>query len=282
VHRALRTTLRRGQYCAWRSCRALLSKKAETGPVAILYVYADKAKYPRTRSFIEEYRRWLGERQITLVCIDNFSESAQPRQTHEGVWDIGGDNSYREFSGWRKGLRFLDELTPLPMTVVFANDACLNYAECGADSLFFRTRFDGRAVAQSRKGLVGLVDYAPDQQALLGHDVSSWVRSNFFCLPLKLATALPWVFISEEILDRILPLEYQGVVVSTTADTNENLRVFLTDWITREWRSATQPTAATWPILRKKLAAILNERMLTASVRAQGYDVVEASKLRWL
>lgn len=206
----------------------------------------------------------------------------EPRQTEEGIWEIGGDNSYREFSGWRKGLKFVEKLGQPPNAVVFANDACLNYAHRGCDPLFFRMRFDNRSVAVSEQGLVGVVDHAPNQQVLLGHNVTSWVRSNFFCLPLKLATALPWVFIPEDILNRILPLNYEGAVLSATPDTNENLREFLTVWITREWSWVTQPSAETWPILRKKVVAILNERMLTASVRALGYDVVEASKLKWV
>lgn len=283
MHKLFRTTLRWGKYRAWQSIRAISSKKTKAGSVAILYVFAEQGRYPKTRTFVEDYWRWLGDRKTTLVCIDNLSESKEPIQTKKGMWDIGGDNSYREFSGWRKGLRFVENLVQHPDIIVFANDACLNYADVGLDPLFYRLRFDKRTIAAaSEKGLVGIVDQAPNQQILLGQDVTSWVRSNFFCLPSRLASALPWVFIPDDILNCILPLHYQGTMVNATPHTNENLREFLNIWITQRWRWAAQPTTETWPLLRNKLTAILNERMLSGTVRKLGYDIVEASRLKWI
>jgi len=281
VRRAFKAALRRGKFCAWWAFRAVLSRRLDAGLTAIVYVFAERERYPNSRGFIEGYRRWLGDSQTTLVCVDNLSEAKEPVQTGKGVWDIGGDNSYREFSGWRKGLKFVEKLELQPDRVVFANDACLNYAHRGLDSLFFRMRFDKVGMRGARAGLLGVTERASDQHILLGQDVSSWVRCNFFCLPSKLASGLPRTFIPEDIVDRIIPPYYRGAVVNATPDTNEAFREFLTIWITRRWHRAMQPTAEAWPMLRKKLIAMLNERMLTASVRRLGYDVIEASRLRW-
>jgi hypothetical protein len=168
-----------------------------------------------------------------------------------------------------------------PALVLYVNDACLNYRSHGWDETFFRMRFDDRSIARADRALLGMVNRAPSKHVLFGRDVSTWVKTNFFCLPLSLAQSLPWTFLDDATLARLLPAAYDGTIVNPTDDMNEDLRLFLTRWMTELWHRSTPASAETWPFLRQKLIAILNERMLTSHLRENGHTVIDAEPLLW-
>lgn len=269
-------------WLAWHKIRAFLHPKQLQFPVAILYLFAETRRYPHTKAFVERYRRWLGESRTVLLQINNLAVGVPPRYLGRGVWDCPGDNSYWEFSGWRRGLTLLDALDLKVEVVIFINDACLNFSGRGFDERFFKTRFGWPTLRRARSELVGVTNRSEDLHSLLGHDVSFWVRSNFFAMPMSAARRLPWMFIDPATLERILPRQCKDVVVPPTDDTNEAFRRFLVSWVTARWRRAEALTPENWPFFRSKLIAILNERMLTRAARSEGLPVLDVSELPWL
>lgn len=283
----LRKFLQIAKFWVWYVCRQIVSPFSSSYKkfdVAILYLTAERNRYPHTRAFVEQYRRWLGKERVKLICIDNFAPTAVPRQVDDGIWEIGGDNTYWEFSGWKRAIHSLPQLGISPEVLVFINDACMNQAATvNRNALFYRMRYDWRALDRARHEMVGCIESHKSHQnhRLLGHDVSSHVRSNFFALPTILAKDLTWAEIVPPVLPRLIPEKYLDRVINSTADSSEELQQFLQDWLTKSWQRATEPNEENWPLLRQKLIAILNERMLTASVRAKRIPIYDADKIIW-
>jgi hypothetical protein len=213
-----------------------------------------------------------------LVQIDNFKPDLVPRLIGRNSWEMGGDNSSWEFSGWKRAIGTLKQLGVKADVLIFINDACLNH---NRDELYYRMRFDWRCLNLARTHLVGCIDHSDCQHLLLGHDVSTFVRSNFFAMPHALAGDLAWTFAEPDLLSRILPERLSEPVISRTEELNENFRSFLENWITVRWHRSAKPTPTNWPFLRQKAVACLNERMLTAMVRQKGYPTFDATNVLW-
>jgi hypothetical protein len=162
--------------------------------------------------------------------------------------------------------------------IIFINDACLN---CNRDELYYRMRFDWRCLSKARSRFAGCFDHAHSQHILLGHDVSIYVRSNFFAMSRTLAQELDWTFLSPTTLAEILPECLSNDIIEQTPYMNENFRAFSKEWITATWHRSQTPTPQNWNFLRNKWIACFNERMLTASVRKKGIPLFNAQDVLW-
>jgi hypothetical protein len=96
------------------------------------------------------------------------------------VYRVGGDNQYREFSGWQKGLETLNGLDVLCDVILFANSAFLKPGESFlrdyADITLLRKLLDDNAI-------VGRIDNIGKRFFVYGYDVSHWVCTNCFFVP---------------------------------------------------------------------------------------------------
>jgi hypothetical protein len=279
--RSLHPVMRQGRFLAWYAVRKAadsLRGKSRRFSVAVLYLTAEKSRYPATQGFVDRYRTWLGADHVNLIRIDNFHPDLPLTHVSPGVWETGGDNSSWEFSGWKRGLRSIQQLGLSPQVVVFVNDACLNHRR---DELYYRMRFDWRSLTCARSGLVGCLDRSYSQHIMFGHDVSTYVRSNFFAMPFHLAGQLPWDFMQPPASTEILPVRLADPCIAQTKFLNESFRQFSEEWITKTWHRAAKPTNTNWPFLRQKWIACFNERMLTASVRALNAPVFDAQRVLW-
>jgi hypothetical protein len=242
--------------------------------LAVLYVYADTQKYPRSYKYLSRLIRRIIGFEITIVRIDNFNENKKARQEEHNVYDIAGDNRYWEFSGWKTGLEFLRDKRVEPDLIMFVNDAFLNYSKKGKDYKYYKSRISSITLNRLNNSVLGLIDSHKKVEILLGHDVSSWIRTNLFVVPYSVAEQLEFPLIDDQIITEMLPIEYTGTILRKTDHLNSDLRIFLENWITREWWQARIPTIKNWGFLRSKLVAILNERMLAAKIRELNLQIV--------
>lgn len=248
--------------------------------IVVFYLYADRQKYPHSHNNVEKLLRYIGA--VTLISIDNFrvADQKKNRSFNRYVFDIAGDNSFWEFSGWRKGVNFcLSEFGDCDFDVaLFINDAFLNSSAFGRDLRYFKNLFNVLTLACAQSGVLGQIDVSDNKHILCGYDVSSFVRSNIFAMPYGLACDLKFSYFSEDDISMLIPNTYNyGKITMPVNFMNENFRIFLEDWLTNRWQGKVQLEPKNWPIFRGKLTAILNERMLSAECRQKGYPLLTGS-----
>lgn len=252
--------------------------------IAVLFVYADVKAYEHSAEALTEVFRMHPPYISPVVRIDNFNPDKEVTQIDEQTWDIPGDNTWREFSGFEKGIRFVETFENLPDVVVCVNDAFLNYARWGADVRYFRRLFNPIVLREAQSALIG-VHCVPDTPAkdhrLLGYDVSEWIRTNFFALPYSTAVDHLGPAVTEKEADELFDREWSGRMFKPNNLCSKDFEEFQIEWMTRRWRWATTPDADNWQAMRMKLIAILNERMLTATIRAAGVPMRYPERMRW-
>ena len=250
--------------------------------LAILYVYADRKKYPNTFDYLKKLIKRIHNFEHTIVKIDNFNEHKEVHKAGPNTYDIGGDNRFWEFSAWQKGLDFLRDRHINPDFIIFANDSFLNHEKRGKDYKYYKLRINSITLNRLNNSVLGYVDRRKESQTLLGHDVSSWVRTNMFVMPYKVAEQLELPLLGDRIINEILPTGYTKRIFKETDHLNLKLRIFLENWIVREWHQAATPTAENWDFLRSKLVSILNERMLTARIRELDLEIINMNRVSFI
>jgi hypothetical protein len=263
-----------------RAVAALARNGFRRRKLAVLYLYADTKKYPHTYAGLQTILRGLVGVDVTVVKVDNFHEEKEPTCIGPNTYDMGGDNRYWEFSGWKKGVRFLEARGIEADYVLFVNDAFLNLSDMWYDPYHYRRRLTTSTLYTLGRRAIGIVDTHRRQETLKGREVSSWIRSNFFLVPYSVGRQLDLVYLNDEEIGRILPEQYEGRVTIDSPLLNSELAGFLNEWITTRWSQSQSPSAANWPFLRAKLRAILNERLLTAQLRQLGVPILDINYAR--
>lgn len=252
--------------------------------VAILYIYFDTKRYPDSARTLTEMFRWHPPYISSIVQIDNFHSDKEVTRIDERTWDIPGDNTWREFSGWERGVQFLAGLDEKPDVVVCVNEAFMNYGKAGGDVRYLRRLFGPRVLREARTALIG-VHGIPDTKRmdakLFGHDVSRCIRTHFFSLPYLTALEHLRPVLTEDQVNELFDLEWSGRVFRPNNACSSDLEAYLTEWVTKGWRWSMEPDADNWPAIRMKLVALLNERLLTASILDAGVPVRSVPGLRW-
>lgn len=249
--------------------------------VGVVYLYAETDRYPHAAASLRRVFSWHSNVKIQYVCVDNLQSGKAPKQIEHNVWKIAGDNRWWEFSGWQKGLHFLTQGETQPRVAVCVNDAFLNYAQRGLDRRHFRRAFQPAILESAEHALIGHTNAAAEEHRLLDYDVTRWVRSNFFALPFDTALEFVRPHLTEKQVDTLFDRVWRGRIFRPNDLCNDALESFLTEWITQRWRRASEPSSETWPSLRMKLIAILNERLMTALPVSAGIPLLEAPQGRW-
>ena len=213
------------------------------------------------------------------VVVDNALDGRVELELDGATTCISGDNTWREFSGWDRGLGWLDAVyAPRPESaLLLANDTVQRahwreYLE-GTDSARVRE-------ALARGGLCGKTDAYPREVELFGLRVQRWLRSAFMVAtatvvdrlrPFALPFAERQIFASDplELFRRPSPLDanYQG---------------YLRSWLLGEpgelqsrWHAAAPLSSGNAAELRGKARAILCEHHLSARASALGLPLVD-------
>lgn len=260
-----------------RRFRRLAGMTPDSSRVLVLFVGFDRIRYARAHAAITSLVGEFAPGQATLVRIDNAHESLDPRETGPNEFAIGGDNASWEFSGWQRGLDFAIARGIAFDHVVFVNDAFLN-GELGPEPfglLEIRELLNPYTLAQLQTGLLGRVDLNRFPVVIDGLDAGRWVRSCAFAMDRSTAEGIRLVAVDPAGAERFLPRDFSKELLLPDAPVNREFADFLVRWISTRWRRAQQVDASNWPFIRGKLTAILNERLLTARLRAKGVPICE-------
>ena len=213
------------------------------------------------------------------VVVDNALGGQLELELDATTTCSSGDNAWREFSGWDRGLAWLDSAYPIrpESVVVLANDTLhrAHWSEYLEGIEPARVR---EAVA--RGGLLGRIDAYPRPIEVFGLRVQRWVCSAFVLttgasVDRLRPFALP--FRDEE----IFAADVRGLF-RRPSPLSENYRSYLRSWLLGDagelesrWHAAGPPSSTQLDALRGKVRAILCEHHLGARAAALGMPLID-------
>jgi len=160
----------------------IIFSKIDNISLAVIFVEYDKNKFKNTFDKLRQYLKVLNECRITFIRVDNKHEEQELTLIDENVYVVGGNNEYREFSGWQKGIETIYSLNIPCNLVLFTNEAFLNPGESFlkdySHTSLLRKSLDNDAI-------IGRIDSFGKNIFVYGYDVSNWVCTNCFLAPLS-------------------------------------------------------------------------------------------------
>ncbi len=216
--------------------------------------------------------------RFNFVRIDNKREDLELSKSGQ-TRTMGGDNRYREFSGWQKGVEAIDRLKLPCDLVLFVNDMFLapgeSFLKDYASLDIFKRSLEQRAI-------IGRIDSTGHHYTAYGYDLSRWVCTNCFLAPKAALEAVGNLVTVRENISDFLAESYPGTgLFKADAPMNDAYKVWLEEWLTQKWHSRFVVSAATWELFRTKVRNILNEALLTARFTEVGFKPQEYGDRRY-
>jgi hypothetical protein len=187
---------------------------------------------------------------------------------------VGGDNRFREFSGWQKGVASINTISRNFDLILFANDMFLKPGES-----FLKDYANISLLKKANENkIIGRIDSTGQHYTAYGYDVSQWVCTNCFLAPMRAIEQLKDMVSVKDNLADFLPDTYPGPQTLPTsffkenAPINETYKAWLIEWLTKRWHSKFQIEEKAWDLFRIKVRNILNESLLTARLAEIGYE----------
>lgn len=257
--------------------------------VALLYLQYDPGKHGADPGELEDVLGSLAGVSSYTIVVDNKRDGRREERGRRRAI-IGGDNSRWEFSGWARGVEYLDRLGMDFDAVLFATDAYpVNYPQI-KNSL--RTGAVQLAIEQ---GLAtGLLNFAnrvkgalryfmvrPEKYGLDGRVINSWLRSNFFLVPFGAVKVVAGLTVDRA---RYFPASLTDAVFLPAAPVAKNLRNMILSYLCPSralsplpstWHSGFDLDGSTYTFFVAKATAILHEMSLMPALESQGYQTVD-------
>jgi len=121
-------------------------------------------------------RRIFPDATLRTAIVDNAEGGLRESAIEDAVHRIGGDNSMHEFSGWDRGIAWMESryAPPPDATFVLANDTV---ARSDKHDRVVNIPAE-RAAAAARGALVGWIDEYPRPVELFGASVRQWIDTS--------------------------------------------------------------------------------------------------------
>lgn len=258
----------------------LQSQKLSLAVIYVEYDRNDNGASGQNFSTLQRYLAPIIETDITFLRVDNKNELSPINQISPYSYTIGGDNTFREFSGWQKGFSTLAQNRKGYDLVLFVNDMFLAPGESFLKD--YGTK-DLLKKSLTENSIIGRIDSTGQSYTVYGYDVSRWVCTNCFLAPWKAIETLSDIVSIKNNLDDFLPTSLPQIVgpvaqnttlalqiFKNTAPINDQYKIWLVEWLTERWHSRFDIEETTWDLFRTKVRNILNESLLTARLREIG------------
>jgi len=219
-------------------------------------------------------RRWFPLAVQRIVIVDNAITFDLEREVRRNVDLISGDNVEREFTGYEKGLQFLQRRYGMRASspVIVANDTFLS--SYGGGKFLKDFTLANVHVGLALGALVGHVDAYPEPVGWDGKKFQKWVRTSLMVTRWETLQALLPLSLPYE--DKELFAAKDGFFAKN-APPDETYREYLETWLFRDpkegstfresWHSKEKLDKRSRDRLRAKARCIFCEHQL--SLRAQ-------------
>ncbi len=219
-------------------------------------------------------RRWFPLAVQRIVVVDNAITVDLEREIRRNVDLISGDNVEREFTGYEKGLQFLQRRYGLRASspIIVGNDTFLS--SYGGGKFLKDFTLANVHVGLALGALVGHVDSYPEPVGWDGKKFQRWVRTSLMVARWEALQALLPLSLPYE--DKELFAAKEGFFAKN-APPDETYREYLETWLFRDakegsafresWHSKEKLTKQSRDRMRAKARCIFCEHQL--SLRAQ-------------
>ncbi len=241
----------------------------------VLYLFADRKKYPHARDAVERLIRRMPGYDVTLIAIDNFGEGRPAEQISPTCFEMGGDNTQWEFSGWQVGLDFIRRRGFDCDVVLFVNDSFLNKTADGYDFDWYAHSYNTIMLDRvTPLSALGRIWKSEGPHRIRGIPVPYYLQTHFFALGVELCRELAMPFVKDAEANGLLPLEWDGKWFTESALINEEMKDDIIRHLTSVWKFKRSVGPDTWPILRGKTVAMLNERLLMTYLQSKNARIL--------
>ena len=247
--------------------------------LAVLFLEYDNGKYSNAFARFKGYTEKLRKCDIRYYIIDNNKEGEGSARISDTLYRMDGDNSAWEFSGWRKGLTYLQRRHIDYDAVLLANNAFFAY---GWSLLEFADKINLPAWLLQGHSVMGHIDTKDIYLEVFGYDVSRWICTNSFFLSRRAIEEIgDIVSLNNTDMDDIISPQFPGALekkdcvryFKETSPLNDNYKQMVITWLTEEWHGKFEIREATWVFFRNKVRSLLNESLLTAKIIKSGYSI---------
>ena len=253
-----------------RRIRRIVVRKTRRCETLVLFLYAEGTRYPNAPAAARKVFSEFGSDPGHFVAINNFASTEFHRQLSDREHEISGDNSAWEFSGWQRGLDWARAQGIKHDRVIFINDAFLKDSLAGRNLAYFRSMLNPVTLDGTVGGVFGKIDFGASGNRIGIIACVSWVRSIAFCVDSQLLAGLSIVGVDPSLASSCFESAWSGSLLRDTAPISPVLRSRLVAWLTQHWSRAGAIDAQSWAFFRGKATAILNERLLAASLADAG------------
>ena len=238
--------------------------------ILILFLtYGDTYK-GSLEAFIDEYCLPL-KFQKRLIVIENADENMPVRQRNDWIYEIGGDNSVFEFSGWQKAIESEPAQNFKPDVYLFAN------------SSMHSKLFHERPILNDK-----IISYIYNHNLFAGNirkftfpvmykglDLSTFITTQLFIIPKVLLKELKNIVSEYRSEDFIKPTYspdlFTGNVIWTELF-RKTIKIALTD---KYRHKKVELSPENHAFFKRKTLCIINEFMLSGRTKKLNYQMVD-------
>jgi hypothetical protein len=218
---------------------------------------------------------------VRVAVVDNSMSMSNDLefQIERQVDRVSGDNSLREFSGWDRGIAWLEQryTPPAESMFVLANDTVVRKDKHDR----VRDLPADRVSAASHGALVGWIDEYPRPVELFGLTLRQWIDTSFVLAAHRTLAALrPF---ARPLEDTLLFGEWPSIF-RDPSPLSENYRGYLKTYFFGDvtdsefehgWYAQTPLTPGNFDAFKIKLRCVFCEHLLSARARAAGIPLVD-------
>ncbi|MCM8813384.1 MAG: hypothetical protein NC924_05535 [Candidatus Omnitrophica bacterium] len=229
------------------------------------------------------------QKKVETVIVDNAltHETEFWRRAHLNI--ISGDNRCREFSGYERGIDWVERAFALrdEDTLIIANDTF--HRSYGKEYLaWFIPEIVEMALADGK--IVGYMDAYPEETQICGLPLRRWIRTSCFAARRGVFRRLmPLCFPLPD--SEIFSQDYREFFCAS-APLSNNYKQFQRTWLFGEhtaagnfreaWHHQAALTADNWQSFKEKMRCILSEHYFSARAQQAGIGLLDVKQFRSL
>jgi len=213
------------------------------------------------------------------AIVDNALDVDAEIEIGRGLHRLNGDNTLHEFSGWDRGLAWLEQrYAPAPDSfVVLANDTVVRSDKHDR----VRDMPPDRVAAASRGALVGWIDEYPRPFELFGLPLRQWIDTSFVLAEWRSVSALRPL--GRLPADDVFAGDWRAIF-REPSPLSGNYRAYLKTYFFGDrgdgefahgWYAQAPLTARNFEAFKSKMRCVFCEHLLSARARASGIPLVD-------
>lgn len=242
-----------------------LLKTKHNSRFAVLYLWYPQDKNYQKDKPVRELKKILSrfrEKPHIIYVNNSNNNSGHINKISKNEYEISGDNSSREFSGWQKGIECLNRLKLKYDAILFVNDMFLHNS-------FAHRHFINQAALDctlKHDAMVGKRMVLPASGHIINKPLIPYVRTHIFMASKTLIDALgPLPSFNGDTWDKFFISRYNSStqLFRKDAPMSNSIKDFIFNYLTSVWYNKKPHNKKNFEFLKNKAKSILNAIMLS-------------------